>query len=186
MRTTPQLVPRRRQAEGFSLIEFLLAAFIMSIGLLGLIALQTMALAQSGNARGRTTASYIATDILQRAQAEGQQSYFAKLNSTLVPAAYVPVFTANSGTAIAETTVGGFNVDGVQVTNADGSNVTGLATAVPDANKRRPVFTATWVRRGYLDTAPSAGAQSQEFVVNVTWVENSVAKALSMSRVIRY
>jgi type IV pilus modification protein PilV len=185
MRKTSPIV-QGKAASGFSLIEFLLAAFIMSIGLLGLIALQTMALAQTGNARGRTTASYIASGILQRAQAEGQQSYFAKLNSTTVPAAYVAVFTANSGNEIAETTFGGFNVDGVQVTDDAGANVANLATAVPDANKRRPMFTASWMRRGYLGTVPAVGAQSQELVVNVTWVEHSVSKALSMSRVIRY
>lgn len=169
------------------MVEFLLAALIMSIGLLGLIALQTMALGQSVNARGRTTATYIASSVLQRAQAEGQQSYFAKLNATTIPAAYAAVFTASSGAAIAETTFGGFNVEGVQVTNADGTPVANLATAVPDANKRAPLFTASWMRRGYGGTTvPVAGAQSQEFVVNVTWVENTVNKALSMSRVIRY
>jgi Tfp pilus assembly protein PilV len=166
------------------MVEFLMAAFIMAIGLLGLTALQTLSLGQGTFARGRTTATYIASGILQRAQVEGQQSYFAKLN--MMASAYPELFTDNPGTAIAETTFGGFNIDGVQVTNADGSNVANLATEVPDVNKRTPMFTLTWMRRAYGSTAPTSTAQSQEFVVNATWQESGVNKFLSMSRIIRY
>lgn len=168
------------------MVEFLMAAFILSIGLLGLIALQIAAMNQGAGARGRTTATYIADWVLQRAQVEGQQSYLVKLGGATT--AYASVFTTSPGQAVTATTFGGFNVDGVQVTDTNGNNITDLAAQVLDANKRTPIFRATWLRRAYNGTtAPtSTSAQSQEFVVNVTWVERGIDKALSISRIIRY
>lgn len=184
MSVVPHSLPGRRQQGGFSMVEFLIAAFILSIGLLGLIALQVGAVAQAAAGRGRTTAAYIANLVLQQAQVEGQHYYLAKLNS--VAPTLPAVFTATPGTALAITTFGGFNVDGVQVTDASGANLTNLATLVPDANKRTTVFTASWARRGYLGAAPTSTTQSQEFVVNISWVEGQQTKYLSMSRTIRY
>lgn len=166
------------------MVEFLVAAFIMAVGLLGLISLQVAAVAQATAGRGRTTAAYIANLILQRAQIEGQHYYLAK--STNVVPTLPAVFTATPGTALANATFGGFNVDGVQVTDAAGANLTGLAALVPDANKRTPVFTASWARRAYLGAAPTSTAQTQEFVVNISWVEGAQTRYLSMSRNIRY
>lgn len=183
MNTAPN-ASRRRGNHGFSMVEFLIAAFIVGVGLLGLIGLQTMAVAQAATGRGRTTAAYIAETILQRAQSEGQYFYLAK-SSNFTPA-LTAVFTATPGTALANATFGGFNVDGVQVTDATGANLTGLATLVPDANKRTPIFTASWARRAYAGTAPATTTQTQEFVVNVTWAEGPKMKYLSMSRNIRY
>lgn len=180
--------PHRRRQGGFSMVEFLVAAFILAIGLLGLIALQVGAVAQAANGRGRITATYVANQVLQQAQMEGQYSYFAKTASATLPAGFVPVFTANPGAAIGNTTIGGFNVDGVQVTDATGAAMpsTYLAAQVPDPNKRSPVFQAAWVRRAYNGTAPTSTIQTQEFVVNVTWQEKNQPKSLSMSRDIRY
>ena len=181
-------VPRRRQQGGFSMVEFLVAAFILAIGLLGLIALQVGAVAQAANGRGRITATYVANQILQQAQMEGQYSYFAKTTSATLPAGFVPVFTATPGAAIASTAFGGFNVDGVQVTDATGAAMPSayLAAQVPDTNKRSPVFTASWVRRAYQGSSPASSIQTQEFVVNVAWQEKNQPKYLSLSRDIRY
>ena len=181
-------VPRRRQQGGFSMVEFLVAAFILAIGLLGLIALQVGAVAQAANGRGRITATYVANQVLQQAQMEGQYSYFAKTTAATLPAGFVPVFTATPGAAIASTTVGGFNVDGVQVTDATGAAMPSayLAAQVPDTNKRSPVFTASWVRRAYQGSAPTSSIQTQEFVVNVAWQEKTQTKYLTLSRDIRY
>lgn len=178
--------PRRRQPGGFSMVEFLVAAFIFAIGLLGLIALQVSAVAQASAGRERTTAAYIVNLILQRAQVEGQYYYLAKSTNLTPNPNFTAVFTASPGTVLANATFGGFNVDGVQVTDASGSNLTNLATLVPDVNKRSPVFTASWARRAYQGTAPTSTTQTQEFVVNVSWQERTQTKYLSMSRDIRY
>lgn len=177
---------RRRDASGFSMVEFLIAAFIMAIGLLGLVALQVGAIAQASTGRGRTTAVYAANQVLQRVQIEGQYSYLAKVTGATPSAGFTRVYTDVPGTAIANTPFGGFNADGIQVTDSTGANVANLATLVPDANKRSPVFTVSWARRAYLGTAPTSTIQSQEFVVNVTWVEGAATKYLSMSRTVRY
>lgn len=184
MNSAPQAATDRRGDGGFSMVEFLVAAFILAIGLLGLLTLQVASVAQASAGRGRTTAVYIADLILQRAQMEGQHYYLAK--STGVAPTLTAVFTATPGTALANATFGGFNVEGVQVTNSAGANLTGLATLVPDANKRVPVYRASWARRAYPGTAPVSTAHTQEFVINVSWVEGTQTKNLSVSRNIRY
>lgn len=181
-RPTPPSASRR---SGFSLIEFLIAAFIMAIGVLGLTMLLTINLRQNATSRSRSTATYIAQSILQQSQTEGQHSYFAKINN-LTPV-ITPLFTATPGTAIAETNLGGFNIDGIRITNPDGTSVPNLSTLVPDTNKRTAIFTATWARRAYNNNqVPVGQSHSQEFVVNVQWSEDNQSKFLSMSRIVRY
>lgn len=179
---------RRRAPQGFSMIEFLVAAFIMAIGLLGLVALSATSLRQTTTGRQRGTATYVANYVLQQAQFEGQASYNAKIASTTLPAGYTLVFTASPGTGIDSTAFGGFNIDGVQVTAADGTAMADVAARVPDVRKRQPVFTASWVRRAYNGgtTPTSTGPQSQEFLANVVWVEGGANQALTISKVIRY
>ena len=176
--------PRPGSQAGFSMVEFLVAAFILAFGLLGLMTLQVGAVSQAATGRSRVTAAYVAELVLQRAQLEGQHYYLAK--SASVTPTLSAVFTASPGTAITNTTFGYFNVDGVQVQDAAGTAVANLATLVPDANKRGRYYTASWARRGYLGNAPATTAQSQEFVVNVTWVESAQTRTLSMSRFLRY
>lgn len=187
MKSSSETPLHRYGGSGFSMVELLLAAFILSIGLLGLISLQVASVAQAANGRGRTTAAYIANTLLQRAQMEGQHYYFAKSNG-LTPA-MTAVFTVSPGTAVTNTNFGRFNVDGIQVqqwVNSAWADVTGLSTLVPDVNKQGSVYTASWARRAYVGTSPASTAQSQEFVVNVSWVESQQPKYLSVSRNIRY
>lgn len=172
------------------MVEFLVAAFVFAVGILGLTALQLMSIRQATTGRGRVTATYVAEQVLQQAQMEGQASYFGKIQRS--PINLTRVFTDLSGTAIALRPFAGFNVDGVQVSTIDpdtgtATDLADLATRVPDANKRSPVYTVRWARRPYAGTPPpSTGAQSQEFVVNVEWAEEAGLRYLSMSRNIRY
>lgn len=175
---------RNERQDGFTIVEFLMAAFILGIGLLGMAMLLTAGVTQATKGRSRITASYIADQILEQAQMEGQHYFLAKLSS--VTPALTAVFTATPGTALALATYGQFNVDGVQVRTAAGSNVANLATLVPDPARRNPIFTARWSRRAYADATPVSTGQAQEFVVNVTWVENGLNRNLSISRLIRY
>jgi len=170
--------------SGFSMVEMLMAAFIMAVGLLGLTALQVVSLKQAAQGRGRSTANLVAASVLQRVQVEGQHYYFAKSSATTP--VMTAVFTTNPGAEVAETVVGGFNVDGVQVTDSAGAPVANLATLVPDANKRAPLYAASWSRRAYGGTAPTSNVQSQEYLVNVVWNEDGQTKSLTMSRMVRY
>ncbi|MBP1626606.1 MAG: hypothetical protein H6Q00_1081 [Holophagaceae bacterium] len=174
----------QRKDSGFSMVELLMAAFIMAIGILGLTALQVVSLRQASQGRERSTATRVASSVLQRAQTEGQHYYFAKASA--VTPAMTALFTASPGANVDETVYGGFNVDGIQVTNADGSAVSNLATLVPDVNKRTPIYATTWLRRAYAGTAPTSTVQCQELLVNVVWNEEGQVKSLTMSRVFRY
>jgi hypothetical protein len=166
-------------------VELLIAAFIMAIGILGLMSLMTFSVGQSTRSRGRVTATYVAEWVLQRAQMEGQQVYFAK-NVKMAGGNIPPLFTANPGLGVPLTNYGGFNVDGVQVTNSMGAVLPGIATQIPDPMRRIPIFQASWSRRAYLGDSPVTAAQCQEFIVNITWTEENQPRALSVSRMIRY
>lgn len=167
------------------MIELLVAAFIMAIGLMGLMFLQMMAIRYNSNSRSRTTATLVSNTLLQAIQTEGQHNYAAKMTPGVSPT-FTPLFTTTPGTAIANTVFGTYNLEGIRLTNPDGTAVANLATLVPDVNKRVPVFTVSWARRAYPGTAPVSGAQSQEFITNIAWTEESQTKYLSISRTIRY
>ncbi|MFQ2439169.1 type IV pilus modification protein PilV [Aeromonas caviae] len=56
----------RYQMAGFSLLEVMIAAVVLSFGLLGLVALQMQAKVASYEARQRTIASWLANDMVER------------------------------------------------------------------------------------------------------------------------
>ena len=60
---------------GFSMVEMLMAAFIMAVGILGLSALQVMALKSTRGSRSLSTAILVAEQILDRAELEGRLSW---------------------------------------------------------------------------------------------------------------
>lgn len=74
-RPTPSSPGIRGTQAGFSMVEFLMAAFIMAIGLLGLTALQTLALRSTTTSRGMSTSILVADGIMERINTEARQSY---------------------------------------------------------------------------------------------------------------
>ena len=83
-------IHRRHSEAGFSLVELLLAAFIMAVGLLGLAALETASLKSNNRSRGYNTAVLVAGHVLDAAEIEGRQSSMA-----LVFGAAAPAYTPN-------------------------------------------------------------------------------------------
>lgn len=82
----------RRQVAGFSLVEMLVAAFIMAVGLLGLATLQMMSIRTAGVGTRLTAGVQLAERILECASAEATQSYLGA-KSGVAPTAsalYVP------------------------------------------------------------------------------------------------
>jgi type IV pilus assembly protein PilV len=57
-----------RHIRGFSLLEVLIAAVVLSFGLLGLVAMQVTAKFSSYEARQRTIANWLANDLVERAR----------------------------------------------------------------------------------------------------------------------
>lgn len=78
----PRHLNRRfRSASGFSLLEVLIALLVLSIGLLGLAALQTVGLKFNHQSYGRTQATLQAYDIIDRIRAN-------KTNNASIDSAY--------------------------------------------------------------------------------------------------
>lgn len=59
--------------NGFSLLEVLIALFILAVGVLGALLMQTNALRFSASAADRTQASFIAYDLLDRLRANSAE-----------------------------------------------------------------------------------------------------------------
>jgi type IV pilus assembly protein PilV len=62
---------RNRSSRGFSLLEVLVAILILSIGLLGLAAMQAFSLKANQSANFRTQATALTTMIVERMRAHG-------------------------------------------------------------------------------------------------------------------
>jgi len=173
--------PRKsRTHAGFSLVEFLLVAFIFAIGLLGLAALMNMSTRSSGNARQRDTAAYLANDVLERLAVDGLRSAQLRLDSQVIP-----------GTLLLANAVD----DTANTYEADDTGGTAQTTFDMEGRPSgtNPVFAVEWVRRAPKGTVPVAASASMiaEVLVNVSWAEpgpgtGTTQKWLSFSRMIRY
>ncbi len=153
-RLTPP--PARSSESGFSMVEMLIAAFIMSIGLLGLLALQVTSISNATSSRERGTATLLAHDLLDRIQSEGALAAAERYDSGTV------------------TSTGWTFIDPVTITNAVSSagatnlyyDIKGNPTTMGAANVQ---YTVSWQRQAGI-TVGSRNAM-QPFVVNVQWVE---------------
>lgn len=65
------MILRSRQASGFSLLEVLITILVVSVGLLGLAALQAFSLKANQSANFRTQATSLAYMIIDRMRAHG-------------------------------------------------------------------------------------------------------------------
>lgn len=66
--------PEKAQA-GFSMIEMLMTAFVLAIGILGLTMLQTMSLKASRGSRSLSVAILVADQVMDQAEMEGRLSW---------------------------------------------------------------------------------------------------------------
>jgi len=75
--------PKRAAQAGFSMIEMLITAFILAVGLLGLAMFQTMSLRASRGSRSVNTAVMVAEQIMDQAEMEGRLSWLNVTDSAL-------------------------------------------------------------------------------------------------------
>ncbi len=78
-----RFAPQRTRQSGFSMVEMLLTAFILAIGILGLSMLQVMSLRGSRGGRSLGTAVLVAEAVMDRAEMEGRLSWLNKTDSKL-------------------------------------------------------------------------------------------------------
>lgn len=66
---------RRGAQAGFSMIEMLITAFILAVGILGLTMLQTLSLRASRGSRSLASAILVAEQVMDRVEMEGRLSW---------------------------------------------------------------------------------------------------------------
>ncbi len=78
--------------KGFSLLEVMIAAVVLSFGLLGLVGMQVTSKLSGYEARQRTIASWLATDIVER----------ARINRSIWELQTAQAWTVSSGSSISK------------------------------------------------------------------------------------
>lgn len=68
---------------GFSLVEMLMTAFILAVGILGLTMLQVMSMKASRGGRSLTTAVLVGEQLMDRVEMQGRLSYLNRTDTTV-------------------------------------------------------------------------------------------------------
>lgn len=171
-----------RKDSGFSMVELLMAAFVLAIGLLGLAALQVLTIQGGTGSRMRGTAVFIAHSFLDQIQAEGalaagERFQFGTVDTASTTFNYVDPANASPS----------------DLANGPSYTIHGLLTSDPYYTSTNPapptVFTLTWKRNQGTINGTSQTA-FQEFIVNVSWNESgpgntTTSKSISVSRYVR-
>jgi type IV pilus assembly protein PilV len=123
-------------SKGFSLVEVLIALFILAVGILGIIGLQLFAKQTNVDAIQRTAASALATDVVERMRMN--KSALPSYISTVVPVpsdAAMPTTCGNSTAPCDPTLVAARDlalwhalISGAAAESAAGNNSGGLTT----------------------------------------------------------
>ncbi len=104
MRERMHLLRRPRQAarapRGFSMIEVLVSLVIFSLGLLALVSLQATALRMATDARDRTTAAFLADQLMARLLIADPTSASAYAHHATGSTACAPTGTASSNATV--------------------------------------------------------------------------------------
>ncbi len=82
---------KRRAQSGFSMIEMLMTAFILAIGILGLSMLQIMSLKASRGSRSLTTAVQVGEGVMDQIEMEGRLSWLNSTDTQLKQASITPI-----------------------------------------------------------------------------------------------
>ena len=151
---------RRRSGQaGFTMVELLMTAFILAVGLLGLSMLQVMALRAARGSRSMETAVQVAQGVLDQVEMEGRLSWLnltdssaAATNANLPNLLYISLPVGNAFTQT-------YNFWGNQ------NDTTSADPAVST-----PYFTATTTHRADVGAAGGTG-QASDFQVVVTFVD---------------
>ncbi|HJU84612.1 MAG TPA: prepilin-type N-terminal cleavage/methylation domain-containing protein [Holophagaceae bacterium] len=181
----------RPSQQGFSMVEVLMAAFIMAIGLLGLAALQVTSQAFGTGSRYRGTATFIAHSVLDQIQAEGSTTAAQRFSFgvvTLPPAGFTYIGNADATASAANIPGPSFTILGLLPTDP-------YYTANPTASTNI-VFKTTWQRSAgniiyQTGSATASVAAIQQFLVNVYWDEydpvkkTTTQKYITVSRYVR-
>ena len=142
MRTHPSGSSRRRGQAGFSMIEMLMTAFILAVGILGLSMLQLMALKASRGGRSLSTAVLVGEHVMEQVEMEGRLSYLNLSQSNGV------------ATALADMGTLRYVILGNGATLVETFNIKGAPPMVsPDPADLTPYFTVRTTRNTFITAA---------------------------------
>lgn len=155
------------------MVEMLVAAFVMAVGILGLTLLQVMAMQSTRGSRSLGVATLVAEQILDRAETEGRLSYLNLSSPTgsspdiTLDLPGLTYITLGEGSPRVEW----FNLKGLPVEPSSG-----------DTQERTPWYAATVVRT----TLPAAGqGHLSQFSVAVVYQESLDATQAPIQRTVR-
>jgi len=155
----------RYRQSGFSMVEMLMSAFILAIGILGLAMLQAMSLRASRGGKSLHTAVQLADGVMDQIEMEGRLGW---LNIT--DSAYTTPGTLSQLQYIGKGTVYlGFDAMGVATTSA------------PVSDKPTAFYVATAVEGAA--TTGSTGKYS-DYTVTVTFVDQTTSNGTPISRTV--
>jgi type IV pilus assembly protein PilV len=128
--------------KGFTLIEVLISALILAVGLLGVAALQTQGLKHNVSAMYRTQAVQFSNDIIDRIRANPTGSYAVALASSPIAATNCSSSTAACTVATMaqydltqwKCTLGNFTTDSDCTTLAAADDSTNLSLGLPSGD----------------------------------------------------
>lgn len=156
----------RARSSGFSLIEVLIAAFVIAIGVLGVSSAQLISIKNNQSAYYRSQANFLAMDILDRMRANPngvQGGFYSNIDTTTVTAsAELPTCAAEItgctaqaiATADAQQWAANFTRDGNVglIPGSSGTVVTQVAGAVTNVT-----VTITWAEHSWDDDPDGDG-----------------------------
>ncbi len=149
-------ITRPDRQQGFSLVEILVALLVLSIGLLGLAALQTTSLQFNTGSYHRTQATFLAYDIIDRMRAN------------------IDVVADSDGTAYDQPT----STNVTMSTDCDGADCTSAQLAIYDVRK--------WYERaavtlpGAASSPPTIQVEAgNKVTVTIKWMEQDLQKIQS-------
>ena len=179
-------IPRRRASQaGFSMVEMLMAAFILAVGVLGLSMLQTMSLKATRGSKSLTNAVQIADRIIDQIESEGRLSWLNLTATDFGPPGALPTLTfVNKGAtqylAYNETYDATTNL--TSVAPATNAPVAGKPALSPTVR-----YVATIVERATVTVAGGTGATTTyevtvEFADDVNSAGARTVRTVNISR----
>nr|WP_320131591.1 prepilin-type N-terminal cleavage/methylation domain-containing protein [uncultured Holophaga sp.] len=170
---------RVRQA-GFSMVELLMAAFVMAIGILGLTMLQAMSVRAGAGSKSLTTALMVAEQVMDQIESNGRNSLLFVQSQ---PSSTPPTWMTSSFTTA--------SVSPPAVPSLTYNHAGRLNTGDPiDANPYFSVYIQPDTdasHSGIITPAPGLGGVANVQIV-VQWVEDAAAgpRQVLLSRRIAY
>lgn len=158
----------RKTQAGFSMIEMLMAAFILAIGILGLTMLQVMSLRAAGGSRNLSTAVQVAERIMDQIEMEGRLTW---LNLTDA--------VGSNGEVTGLKYIGKLPLDAEETFTAKGQVTDSSAT---DPIDRDPIFYATPTESEPVGDAVTG--KMHDYTVTVRFVDHVTAASTPVERTV--